>query len=447
MGAGAGYSRFQQGRRRGAGLNFNDAEKLTTAVLYEGYMLYPYRATATKNVQRWNFGTLYPRDYAVMQRPAESFRMVAACLLEAETDARLDVRARFLHLVRKQGDASKEWDEGVERSYDLKCLLLRDLLTESLQHDFSFSQLDVVTNENAHTCPVPKRIAGRLILKAETLQPGLHKLSIELLNVTPTVAPDSAPRNEAVLQAFVSAHCLLGVESGEFISLLDTPEEFRDAAVNCHNVGVFPVLVGPDSQKSMMLCSPIILYDYPQIAPESAGDFFDGTEMDEMLALRVLTLTEEEKQEMRGGDERARKILERTESLPEDFLMKVHGAIRGMRPVGDRLPDELEFGKWDPLAETPVAESARVSGIEVKAGDRVLLRPRKMADIMDMALDGKVAVIESIEQDFEDNIQLAVVLDDDPGREFGMMRQTGHRFFFAPEEVELYRGAERPENA
>ncbi len=78
----------------------------------------------------------------------------------------------------------------------------------------------------------------------------------------------------------------------------------------------------------------------------------------------------------------------------------------------------------------------RIFGVELRVGDRVRICPRKQADIMDMALAGKVAVIEAIEQDFEDKIQLAVVLDDDPGREFGMMRQPGHRFFFSPEEVE-----------
>jgi hypothetical protein len=83
----------------------------------------------------------------------------------------------------------------------------------------------------------------------------------------------------------------------------------------------------------MMLCSPIILYDYPKIAPESAGDFFDGTEMDEMLTLRVLTLTDAEKREMRNGDPRARRILERTESLSAESMLKAHGVIRSLRQV------------------------------------------------------------------------------------------------------------------
>ena len=94
-------------------------------------------------------------------------------------------------------------------------------------------------------------------------------------------------------------------------------------------------------------------------------------------------------------------------------------------------------GEWDPLEETKAPpDSVCVFGVALRVGDRVRLWPQKKADIMDMALTGKVAIIEAIEQDFEDHIELAVVLDDDPGREFGMMRQPGHRFFFSPDEVE-----------
>ncbi len=92
---------------------------------------------------------------------------------------------------------------------------------------------------------------------------------------------------------------------------------------------------------------------------------------------------------------------------------------------------------WNPFEEAAAPpESVRVFGIELRVGDRVRICPKKKADIIDMALAGKIAVIEAIEQDFEDHIQLAVVLDDDPGREFGMMRQPGHRFFFSPDEIE-----------
>jgi len=100
-------------------------------------------------------------------------------------------------------------------------------------------------------------------------------------------------------------------------------------------VGTWPVLVGNEGDFDTLLSSPIILYDYPQIASESAGDLFDGTEIDEILALRILTLTEDEKNEMRNSDDRARRILERTEALPMEHFMKLHGALRGLRPADE----------------------------------------------------------------------------------------------------------------
>ena len=95
--------------------------------------------------------------------------------------------------------------------------------------------------------------------------------------------------------------------------------------------------------------------------------------------------------------------------------------------------NELE---WQLLEEHTPLESVSVSGVEIKKGDRVILRPRKNGDIFDMALANQIAIIESIEQTYEDQVQLAVVLEDDPGRDLGMMRQPGHRFFFTLEEVE-----------
>jgi hypothetical protein len=253
-----------------------------------------------------------------------------------------------------------------------------------------------------------------------------------------------ASRRSVQDAAFTSAHLLLGVYGGAFVSLLEPSAEYEADSKSCMQDGVFPVLAGEAGGRRHLLCSPIILYDYPQVAPESAGDFFDGTEMDEMLALRVLTLTDEEKAEMRQGDPHARAILERTETLPDEQLMKVHGAVRGLRRViEDGLPgtrDEAEVDlvedSFDPFAERPSVESVCVFGMDVRKGDRVRLWPQKRADIMDIAMEGKVAVIEAIEQDLEDNLQFAVVLEDDPGRDMGMLRQAGHRFFFSPEEIE-----------
>jgi hydrogenase maturation protease len=102
----------------------------------------------------------------------------------------------------------------------------------------------------------------------------------------------------------------------------------------CQNDGNFPVLAGDEKDRDMLLCSPIVLYDYPKIAPESAGDFYDATEMDEMLTLRVMTLTDQEKNEMGEADDRVRNLLRRTEESAREQLMKTHGTIRGMRPTG-----------------------------------------------------------------------------------------------------------------
>jgi hypothetical protein len=177
------------------------------------------------------------------------------------------------------------------------------------------------------------------------LQDGVCKLRLELQNTTPLPSGAGAKRDEALPLSFVSAHLLLGITGGEFVSLLDFDPAYREAVAACCNTGVFPVLVGeepdrpvPARRGSMMFCSPIILYDYPKIAPESEGDFFDGTEMDEMLTLRVLTLTDAEKQEMRNGDPRARRILERTEGLTSDALLKAHGVIRGLREIRGGTP-------------------------------------------------------------------------------------------------------------
>jgi hypothetical protein len=302
-------------------MNFDGAEKIAAAILYEGYILYPYRPTAIKNRQRWNFGTLYPRIYAEAQRPQEPFGLVAECIAVSDGKASLDVRISFLQLLPTQHadeltDPSLAWDEAVERTSEHAGLRLSDLIVSPLPLMIEIENLRI-----------------ELSISAEMLQDGACKLRLEVQNTSPLPSGAEAKREEALPLSFVSAHLLLGITGGEFVSLLDPAPAYREAVAVCCNTGVFPVLVGEEPDRRMMFCSPIILYDYPKIAPESEGDFFDGTEMDEMLTLRVLTLTDAEKQEMRSGDPRARKILERTESLTSDAMLKAHGVIRGLREI------------------------------------------------------------------------------------------------------------------
>jgi hypothetical protein len=365
-------------------MNFDGAEKIAAAILYEGYILYPYRPTAIKNRQRWNFGTLYPRVYAEAQRPQEPFCLVAECLAVADAKASLDVRISFLQLTPTQitdelTDPSLAWDEAVERTSEHGWLRVDDLVASPLsltaemetagpstalrsgptagrgrQDDDSVAGPSILaealagTTELSSRLPRPavgpersvvegpevqKNLQIELSIRAEILQDGVYKLRLEVQNVSPLPSGAGAKRDEALPLSFVSAHLLLGITGGEFVSLLDPDPAYRAAVAACCNTGVFPVLVGDEPDRGMMFCSPIILYDYPKIAPESEGDFFDGTEMDEMLTLRVLTLTDAEKQEMRSGDPRARKILERTEALTSDSMLKAHGVIRGLREI------------------------------------------------------------------------------------------------------------------
>jgi len=98
--------------------------------------------------------------------------------------------------------------------------------------------------------------------------------------------------------------------------------------------------------------------------------------------------------------------------------------------------------EWDFLGANTHFDSIYVDGIFYEVGACVRIKPRGRADIMDLALQDKLAVIEAIEQDVEDRVLLALVLDDDPGKDLGMMRQPGHRFFYAPNEVELLSAGE-----
>ncbi|MGI8992038.1 MAG: hypothetical protein ACR2I2_20980, partial [Bryobacteraceae bacterium] len=340
------------------------------------------------NQQRWNFGTLAPGEF-----------MQTECLVTGAPECVLDVKVRFLQMTaRPSAQGVQVWNEAIDRA--VRC---DDLRLGGLDHKrvFAFEQ----------------DIEGSVETTAVPVRDGLFRVNVRITNCHPLA---DGGRETILLRSLVSTHTILSIRQGEFVSLIDPPVAYRDAAAQCRNLGTWPVLAGEEGTKDTLLSSPIILYDYPRIAPESGGDYYDGTEMDEMLALRVLTLTDDEKRELRAGDERARRILERTETMPDDHMLKLHGAVRGMRPI-----------------EEPAApESIRIFGVDVKKGDRVRLWPKKGGDIFDMALEGKVAIIDTVEQDFEDRVHLAVILEDDPGMDLGALRQPGHRFFFSPEEIE-----------
>jgi len=329
------------------------AKKVADAVLYEGYMLYPYRPSALKNRQRWTFGILYPPAYHEVHEGTERASMHSECLLKANAGASIQIQLRFLHLLSRQvarasdssfesvpwllvdGQRVESWDEGVERVVEFEAPLQDD---KPRRMGFSFhgsnevDRLQTRSGESVGTVTrLQNEIYGTLSAVSRNVGDSVRKLTIDVSNATDL--SETTDRDRALLRSMLSAHMILSVASGEFISLLDPPIELRELAGHCSNVGNFPVMIGKEGERDGMLCSPIVLYDYPQIAPESGGDFYDATEMDEMLTLRVMTLTDEEKSEMLLADDHARRLLQRTEETAREQLAKTHGAIRSMRPV------------------------------------------------------------------------------------------------------------------
>jgi hydrogenase maturation protease len=180
---------------------------------------------------------------------------------------------------------------------------------------------------------VSQTLEGSLELGAAKIDDNLFRVTLRIRNDAALEDAQDMSRDAVLLRSMISVHSILHSAGGKFVSLLDPPEQYKTAAAECQNVGAWPVLAGEEGERDLILSAPIILYDYPQIAPESPGDLCDGLEIDEILALRILTMTDDEKLEVRNGDDRARRILERTEMLPPEHFQKLHGALRGMRPA------------------------------------------------------------------------------------------------------------------
>ncbi len=339
-------------------------DRIVAAVLYEGYILYPYRPSV-KNRQRWTFGGLYPEAYCQTPGGSDAWSNQTEMFVRGDAATTLEGAVRFLHLTARvvgeiapplgEWPASGEpsfhpveslrvgdqlyytWQEAEEREVALGGLELGALLDRPRHLPFTF---------RGRRWSEPLRdaggaVAGVLVREQQTLEgvveataarveDGLFRVTVRVVNRTPLGV--AGTRDEVLLRALVSTHTILGVRGGEFVSLLDPPEPWREAATACRNVGTWPVLVGEEGQTDTVLSSPIILYDYPQVAPESPGDLFDAGEIDEILTLRIMTLTDDEKQAMAAVDSRARALLARTENLAREQLLGLHGTVRELRP-------------------------------------------------------------------------------------------------------------------
>ncbi|HEX5288164.1 MAG TPA: hypothetical protein VFX25_04795 [Streptosporangiaceae bacterium] len=450
------------------------ARRVADAILYEGYLLYPYRQSAVKNQARFQFGVLMPPGYAAVD-PHESAASQTECLLECGEDAQVTVVARFLQFQDRivqaispetgelhevgalyvDGFEHTTWNEAAEREQRVT-VAVGTVLAADQELEFTLpagEAAEPVTDGAG-------RPAGQLVRRWEALDGAiaLHaeraagpyqvlRLRIRLENRSRPAR--LAARDDGLRHALIAAHLLVGAPGGRFLSLTDPPEWASAAVAQCENAGTWPVLAGPPECADLLLSSPVILYDHPEVAAESAGDLFDATEIDEILTLRTLALTDAEKREARSTDSRAADLLDRLDHLPPEMLDRMHGAIRYLRsvPGQPRAPEHTgeppvfatpDTPWWDPGADSSVSpdtDHVVVAGHRVARGSRVLMRPgSRRADAQDLFLAGREAQVEAVLHDVDGQVHLAVTPVDDPAAD--LQRSHGRFLYFAPDEVE-----------
>jgi hypothetical protein len=338
-------------------------DELVESLLFEGYALYPYTPGATKNATPTPFGIVYPPAYAE-RNPGTHDRLRIQCRLEGDGDVSAEVR--FLH-------ASGTRHQGRERRVSVHA---------PGRFEFSFPPL-----------------SGRVRLARE------EQLVTCCVHNTTAMEDPSVGRGEALRSAFLSTHVVVRTTAGRFVSPLEHPGD---------NVNSYPVLATPEDDA--VVGAAIVLPDHPQLAPESAGNLFDGTEIEEALLLHIQALSESERGDIIQQDPAVRQMIERAAAATPEDLKRLHGRVT-MR---------------DPRAGEP---EATARGVRYHRGAKVVLRPDPDRDPYDRMLAGRPATVERIYLDVDDRVHLAVSIDDDPGRD--LMRDSGRFHFFKPEEVEL----------
>ncbi|BDG07949.1 hypothetical protein [Anaeromyxobacter paludicola] len=432
-------------------MSFESLRAVADAVLLEGYVLYPYRASAPKNRYRWTFGVLAPRAWSEAGG-CEAWWMEAQVLVEPGREApALDGRLRFLQLRRRGVEAARDgglapvdrlelpgrllvpFEEGDLREVALGVALVPGAGLEvpfALEGD---RREEALRGEDGALAGrvVQERwpVQGRVLLSCERVpaERPLLRVRIRVENLTAWEEP-RAPRERAMRASCLSAHLLLAVEGGALVSLLDPPPWARAAAAACRSTRLWPVLAGEPGRRDLALAAPIILYDHPQVAPESGGDFFDATEIDELLALRTATLTEDEKRQVRATDPRAAEVLARVEGLPPELMRRLHGAARGLAGA-EMVPRAPPAGDGAP-GLTPGRR------VRLKApGDR-------RTDAQDLLYAGRTATVEKVVHDLSGEPLLAVTIDGDPAAE--LHRWKGRFHYYRLDEVDLLPAEDRP---
>jgi hypothetical protein len=358
-------------------------DTLVETLLWEGHQLYPYTPSATKNATPTPFGIVYPPAYV-----AGSPHRFARCKLQAVATGTRAFSATVHFLVAGVAEA----------------------VPVAPGEDVVFAAGGV---------------AGRATMAVEEFGP-LRRVTVEVVNTTAVEA--DASRAEALERSLLSTHLVVRcAEPGRFFSPVAPPPEVAAAVMACVSVNTHPVLA--TERDDAILGAAIFLPDHPQIAPESRGSLFDGTEIEEALLLHVMALSDGERAELERADPAVRAMLARAAAATPDDIMALHGRVT----ISDPAPP----GPSGVAAEQEVRgeEEVVVGDRTFRRGEHVVLQPGPGRSATDHLLAGRSATVERIYIDYDDRIHLAVSIDDDPGRD--LMRESGRYHFFRPEEVEL----------
>jgi hypothetical protein len=360
-------------------------DELVTTLLWEGYALYPYTPGATKNATPTPFGIVYPPAYA-QGSPTTFDRIRMQGIVEGPAGATLALDVRCLQA-------------GAERRVSLAPTALSSLEAEPLGTEFAFDG-----------------ITGRIRMASQRFDERLARVTMCVHNTTPV--PEGLQRADALLSSLLSTHVIARVAGAKFLSPIDPPEHAAAAVMACAAVNTFPVLGNDDD--TALLGAAIILPDHPQLAPESRGDLFDATEIEEALLLHVLALSDDEREQIAEHDPAVRAMVERAVAATPQEIVNLHGRVT----ISDPATRDPQSGELE----------ATVDGVTFRQGDRVRLRAAD-GTAQDHLLIGRTAVVERIYIDYDDAVHLGVTVDDDPGRE--LMRDIGRYLYFKPSDVEV----------
>jgi hypothetical protein len=351
--------------------------ELVESLLYEGYALYPYTPGATKNATPTPFGIVYPPAYA-RTLPSTHDRLELACVVEGAGDVSAEV-----HFLLPSGERH----------------------VAEPQH---------LSGAGEFTC------GGVSVRTRLTVTPDGDRRTVAYRVENLTEVPDGLERGEALRFSLISTHPVLTVSGGgRFLSQLDAP---------CDSVNTWPVLAS--AQDDVMVGAAIVLPDHPRIAPESRGNLFDNTEIEEALVLHVQALSDEERAEIERQDPAVRDMIDRALAVTPDEVLRLHGRVELRDPV-TREPPRPSADVRDPTRGLPEVE---VDGSLFRRGGRVVVRPGVDADLQARMLEGRTVTVERIYRDYDGHVHLGVSVDE-PGHE--VMRETGRFLWFFPPEVEV----------